>query len=422
MKIALFQDSDEDMSNIVKAEKNLILLTLSLRHSYTNIQLENTIHAIDYFSEDVQFKSKYRFLKNFKELKYIECYYCPECPANLNFEESVNRTECQICEKIYKKKQLKEEGFFFYYLPLKDQLIEILNTPLFLSFRKQCDENDIINGTAYKDLLKKNVIGVNDITIIWNTDGVSLFKSTHRGITPVLVFINELPYRVRKDNPLLVSLFHGNTPPMNIYLKYFVEELRELSLVGFKSSTYGSDEEINIKVHTILSSVDSVARPKVQNIKQFNGKFGCSYCYHKGETIVMGDGFSRIYRGKSGSPRSHDDFKQHAIDAVQNNKIVKGVKGTSIVLKIPHFDIIHSFPPDYMHCCLLGVACLFTTEWFKSKNHDRDWYLGLKKNEFNKRLLSIKPPTEITRVPRQIDKNYKASEWKLLHCITLLFA
>ena len=109
--------------------------------------------------------------------------------------------------KIYKKLRLKEDELFFYYLPLKTQFIKLVNSSLFLSFRKQSDECDIVNGSVYQDFLQKNIIGVNDITIMWNTDGVQLFKSSKRGIIPVMVFINELPYRLRKDNPLLAGLF-----------------------------------------------------------------------------------------------------------------------------------------------------------------------------------------------------------------------
>ena len=165
---------------------------------------------------------------------------------------------------------------------------------------------------------------------------------------------------------------------MDVYLKPFVEELKELSLVGFETTTYTKHEPIIIKVHTILASVDSVARPKVQNDKQYNGKYGCSYCYHKGELIVMGNGYSRVYRGSIGNPRSHSGFIKHAVHSVEKDRPVKGVKVPSIVLKIPNFDIVHGFPPEYMHCCLLGVACLLATEWFNIKNHEKEWYLGTK--------------------------------------------
>lgn len=39
---------------------------------------------------------------------------------------------------------------------------------------------------------------------------------------------------------------------------------------------------------------DSVARP-LQNFKQFNGDFGCSFCLQKGTLVERGQGKARVY-------------------------------------------------------------------------------------------------------------------------------
>ena len=57
------------------------------------------------------------------------------------------------------------------------------------------------------------------------------------------------------------------------------------------------EEPIRIKVHTLLAPVDSVARPAIQNIKQFNGKHGCSYCIISGESVPYGKGYTQVYCG-----------------------------------------------------------------------------------------------------------------------------
>ena len=94
-------------------------------------------------------------------------------------------------------------------------------------------------------------------------------------------------------------------------------------------------------------------------------------------------------------------------------KPVKGVKGPSVTSLLDNLSIINSFPPDYLHSCLEGVSKLFITAWFCSSHKDEIWYLGNKTTQFDKNILSIHPPCEITRVPHSIVKNkYKASEWK----------
>lgn len=66
---------------------------------------------------------------------------------------------------------------------------------------------------------------------------------------------------------------------MNLFLSVIVEELTYMHEVGITRNVEG-EEEIRIRVHTIASPVDSVARPLLQNIKQYNGSFGCSFCLH----------------------------------------------------------------------------------------------------------------------------------------------
>ncbi|OXU21886.1 hypothetical protein TSAR_010800 [Trichomalopsis sarcophagae] len=176
---------------------------------------------------------------------------------------------------------------------------------------------------------------------------------------------------------------------MNVYLKPFTYELKKLS-----------------------RKVDSIARPQVQNKTQHNGRCGCSYCDHEGETVSV-----------VGNLRSHEEYMKDAKLAIESDEIIRGIKGPSIVSKIPNFDMIHGFPPDYMHSCLLGVVKLFGTEWFDSKNSDKEWYMGLKINEFNNKFLAIKPPTEITRVPRSVtESKIKASEWKRIHEIQCTYS
>lgn len=167
----------------------------------------------------------------------------------------------------------------------------------------------------------------------------------------------------------------------------------------------------------VLSSVDSVARPTIQNIHQFNGVSGCSFCLHEGEVIEIGAGHTRVYPGttekESRSLKQHfEDCKQSVIQGVP----VNGVKGPSILSNIPTFDITQSFSTDYLHNILLGVVKTFAESWFNSTNSEKQWYIGRPADieKFDSQLLQIKPPCEITRTPRSIrERNlYKASEWK----------
>ena len=75
---------------------------------------------------------------------------------------------------------------------------------------------------------------------------------------------------------------------MNLFLKPFVEELIELSQNGFDTTTYISNVPVNIKVHTLLAPVDSVARPPIQMMHQFNGDARIA-CTKASEYQLAGD-------------------------------------------------------------------------------------------------------------------------------------
>lgn len=77
------------------------------------------------------------------------------------------------------------------------------------------------------------------------------------------VSVNELPYSLRKNNMILAGLWIGEgSPRMDVFLKPFIEELITLHNEGITCSFFNK-KNVNIKVHTLIASVDSVARPKV---------------------------------------------------------------------------------------------------------------------------------------------------------------
>jgi hypothetical protein len=89
---------------------------------------------------------------------------------------------------------------------------------------------------------------------------------------------------------------------------------------------------------------------------------------------------------------------------------VKGIKGPAVFSYLPNFNIIKGVPLDYMHGVLLGVSKTLINYWFNSKYSQEEWYCGSKISDVDKMLISIKPPNEITRVPRSLEHHRKY--WK----------
>ncbi|XP_051159327.1 uncharacterized protein LOC127291530 [Leptopilina boulardi] len=404
-------------SMLTKKESEVLILAQTLRHGFSDSALDSTLQIINcHLPFDIH-GSKYNFLKSFPNPNAITYYYCNSCSTILNFEDSEEST-CKNCTTRYVKSILHKNGKYFLYVPLKEQLKQFVKSKYYKFLRKSSDdESDIINGKFYRLLREKKIIGDIDLTIQWNTDGIKTFVSSKPSIWAILVQINELPYRMRKDNMFCCGIwFASEKPPMNLFLLPFSEEMIELHETGFDSETFLDEKPITIKVHTICAPVDSPARCAIQHLKQYNGEFGCGYCLHPGEEIPFGNGHARVYCGDKHKGRT---LKQHLADVstvVESSEITElnGVKGPSVIMQIPIFHIIWSFPPEYLHVVAEGVAELVTDLWFDSKHHEANWYLGKELDEIDKLLLSIKPPTELTRCPQSIKNRcrWKASEWK----------
>lgn len=82
------------------------------------------------------------------------------------------------------------------------------------------------------------------------------------------------------------------------------------------------------------------------------------------------------------------------------------------MLLVKHFDIVDGFVVDYLHCLLLGCCRQVCNLWLE-KTQDA-WYIGNKIVALDKTLLSIKPPSNLTRTPRSLQQRaqWKASEWR----------
>ncbi len=192
---------------------------------------------------------------------------------------------------------------------------------------------------------------------------------------------------------------------MSVLLTPFVNELCSLEREGLIWKDSKNVEHIS-KVYALICSSDSVARPLLRNTKQFNGQYGCDFCYHIG-------GGPYPYRRPEPLLRSETEHYDHAMAATVQLP-VKGVKGPTELMRLEKFQIINGFVPEYQHSVCLGVTRQLTTLWLDSNNHNKEWYIGTKADIIDQELLAIKPPVEITRTPRSIQdrKYWKALKWR----------
>ncbi|XP_024872804.1 uncharacterized protein LOC112455238 [Temnothorax curvispinosus] len=227
--------------------------------------------------------------------------------------------------------------------------------------------------------------------------------------------INELPPHIRTKYIIPAGLWVDKSQPnMNVFGDIFVRQANELSTVGISWNYKGKD--VTSKFFPLLSSVDSVARCKMLNMKQFNGSFGCTYCLHPTEQINN----VAKYPISANIPvlRSDYDIKELMKKSVTLGTVTDedtfGIKGPSFLMNLKYFDLADSLPPDYMHSVLIGAIRQITETILTSVK--KKYYIGqsYKMDIINNRLLSISPPKIITRTPRSLKerKLWRASEWR----------
>ena len=257
--------------------------------------------------------------------------------------------------------------------------------------------------------------------IMFNTDGISPFKSSLVTIWPMIIALTNLPPNIRmnKDNLVTVAIWAGESkPPIQVFFKSLKSLLDELETTGVAVPT--SSGMKTIRFRPVLGLFDLIAKAPILSMNQFNGVNGCPTCLHPGVWTT-----SRYYLPGTPYPlRTNASVVKAAEDAIESGGVVEGIKGKSVLSGV--VDLVDSIPVDYMHCVLEGVTKWLMEKWFASCNHRSPFYIGTSVRQVDTNLLHLCPPHDFSRAPRSIQKHrkyWKASEfrnWLLYYSLPLL--
>ena len=372
--------------------------------------------------------SKYKLLKHVVEnisAQNVTHFYCKSCSAYVDPAS----TSCDMCGDTFSKDEALRAGCFFVYLPIGDQMKDLLQSGYVEEHMlKESDElgrvGHNLNGMRYR----RNP-SLDTLTINWNFDGLPIFKSSGASLWPILAQINELRPDAKKEQILLCGVWFGTKKPNWLsFSKPFVDELRVLGTEGI--FWYRGDRPMVTKVLTHAIICDAPARCMVQGVHQFNGSFGCTWCLQEGRVVQKGNGHARVYEHEADVPqRTHDSVidSAHIVmrDDVDHHN---GVKLASPLLGLPAscgVDIVESFSVDYMHAVLLGIVRQMLELWFGSKWSGAVFSIRGSLHVVDAKLLSIMPPQDLSRTPRTLRdfNHWKASEcrnWLLYYSVPCL--
>ncbi|XP_016531947.1 uncharacterized protein LOC103144942 isoform X1 [Poecilia formosa] len=394
----------------------LLLLAFILKHDLSKAATKDLLALLNLMVPGC-IPSSLQFIK--KHLTDIDKkteihLYCPRCENYLGVEPG---TECGVCQQRLSKKSLLEKANYFLVLPLENQLRKVLkrlHSKLGKHFTKDDYVSDVNTGGEYKHKEQEG-----SITLTFTCDSSPLLNSSKFSVWPILCTINELPYVERCKNVLLHTLWFGKGKPLlQCFFTPFINELHKLSHEGFTWEDE-SGLELNTSVLAKICVCDSVVRSAVQNFQPFSSEFGCGFCYHKGELVQKGRGYTRVYPVQvDGCDLRHmAETEQLAIVVIENGypQGQMGVKGHSPLLLLPSFDVVKGFIPDYMHCVCLGVVPEFVNLWLDPLYGRKRFHLSPQSlKNLDKALSAIQPPDEIRQRPRRLSErmHWEASEWR----------
>ncbi|XP_064459796.1 uncharacterized protein LOC135370047 [Ornithodoros turicata] len=415
-------DLDEPLyagSKLSRSQSLVMVMAHSPRHHASKEATESLLKVLDaHLPQGTSFpNTKFLFFKNSSSLS--ECRrtahtYCPECLEYLTAEPSTTSSvQCPQCNSTHSVTSLLQSGSFFFTLDIDTQIKQLLTSGKLLQSRlcRSYDVGDISQSAAYSRL----PITSDDISVTWNTDGVPLFESSGHSVWPLLLQVNELPYKDRVQQLLLFGLWFGaKKPKMNSFLKPFAQTMNRLSSEGIAWTTQ-TGENKTCRVYPGPCTVDTVARCMVMNMNQFNGAHSCAWCEHSGEVVDKGRGHTRVYvmQRPAARLRTHERFVKHAKQAQERGVHRLGVKGPSVLFFMTFFNFCSSFVVDYMHAVCNGFARATTFLWFSHKKRSA-YNIGSYMSQVDEQLRKMTPVWEMSRLPRPLSemKFWKASEWR----------
>ena len=170
--------------------------------------------------------------------------------------------------------------------------------------------------------------------------------------------------------------------------------------------------------------MDNPKRSKLRNAKSSSGKCGCEYCeasaIHFKDNTMKRSHLTWPPSTMNGRPRTITGIRR-IVNSIENEEedltanYCKGIKGRSVLLYQPNFNIIHDLPTEHMHAVCLGIVKPLLEYTYKV-GKERPRITNRKKCDpkvFNDIIITIQVTSEFPRRCRYLDTTvYKALEYR----------
>ncbi|KAJ8018900.1 hypothetical protein HOLleu_42865 [Holothuria leucospilota] len=227
---------------------------------------------------------------------------------------------------------------------------------------------DIYDGEIHKELRQEGKPLSNDdnLSYTFNSDGVPVFTSSKYSLWPIFLMIYEPAPKMRRYNLILAGVWCGKTKPNMVFLQKFVEaQVLATDVVRWKRN----GDEVVSRCFAVVSMHQQGLRCRIQcNTVQFNGYYGCGLRYHPDK--LCGGVVKYPIDVVEYNDREEHEMLTDMQTALEENRSVRGIKGPTPLIAMSNFPVVWGFPPDFMHCCLLGVTRQLAELWFSTPGED----------------------------------------------------
>jgi hypothetical protein len=389
-------------ARLTASQSSLLIFQYAIRHSLTTKAFTELLQLLSVHVPQGSAlpKSvhhlKRNFLQAFPEAEAERQYYCECCQRSLPTPDVACTGGCE-----------GSSSASFITVPLGPQLKKMMEdaetwSALQKRFERQTCQGvirDIYDGEGYRQHLDFLSHPAN-VSLLLNTDGVAIYRSSNVSIWPVWAAVNELPPSLRflRQHMLLLAIFYSKEKPViNMFLRPVIDDINMVYREGVVVHT-------PVGTHTaraiiINCSVDLPARAILLNMKQWNGKYGCLYCESPGTTL-NGDHLHRYWPYDEASAcRSHASVMHNAELATRTCSCVCGIKGPTVLALHPRLDLVSGVVIDDLHGIFLGVTLTLLRLWFDKTNRGKPYFIGNQIRRCDDVLLSIKVTDTMSRVP-----------------------
>ena len=200
---------------------------------------------------------------------------------------------CDLCEKLWTKRELDKDGNFFATVPLHtimtktmERLGRFVSTDEF-SEKEDGVMNDVVDGSRYSRM----GVSRKDLIIIAHSDGAAISKSTSKKLYLTYVQCVNIPLHIRLPVWCLQQVWVAEHLPKDreCFLVEFSKQLKRVQTGNHQfmpvewTDCSGSAIQSSAYVHSYLS--DTPERATISGQLSHSAAQGCLYCLQKAQSI-----------------------------------------------------------------------------------------------------------------------------------------